>query len=116
MEFETGNCFFCGCHWTIHENSKMVYRQVEFDEVVEIDYLKQQYDQGKAQLSNSNTLLYELYDRKDLIINDLEARCKKIRICAKYLQENALRPQPYDSVDHFTEMKLNLEQKQPAGW
>ena len=91
MDYNTGMCSVCGCHWSVHENSNKVYHVKEVEEYVDIDNLKHQYDQAMDNLSNSNKLLVQLYEKMDLTIDDLEAKCKKIRVCADYLYKNKLR-------------------------
>lgn len=48
-----GNCTGCGCHWTHHVNSDLVYKDKTVERTIDVEALKKQFTDGATNLSNS---------------------------------------------------------------
>lgn len=46
MNSSTGNCANCGCHWTVHVNSGVVYKTRQVNKTKDTSDLKAQYDEA----------------------------------------------------------------------
>ena len=53
MSKKDGNCNGCGCHWTVHVNSDIVYKDRSVERTIDVEALKKQFTDGAANLSNS---------------------------------------------------------------
>lgn len=60
---DKGNCDHCGCHWTRHTNSNIVFYEAQKAVVYDVEELKKQHGDAFAGMSSSEILLRTLLEK-----------------------------------------------------
>ena len=116
MDFETGNCMHCGCHWTDHINSREYYVEKQVIVNNTDERLLAKYTDAKTQVKKSVAMLKSLVDELiDKAKKIIECR-KAIQRCNKHLQKYAAKKISYIEDDFFDSQINAIREAQQEGW
>jgi len=107
------SCPKCGCpksdHRRLQDEVTTSYKKVT-------RVYKQQYLEGKKNMSAAQTLLKEKHEKMDKVGKNLLQDMQSVKSCLKKLDEIALKPRVFTENDYFIQMIKFEEETKEDGW